>query len=250
MLNPKDVSAYNSACLNCTRHDCPGMCRELKESLGIVKSKSVTLEYNGVRRSVAEWSEIMGIPRTTIYDRMNRGLSPDQVLTPYEGVYHSTQPRTYVEAVYTHISSMHLDYKLFWDRENRLPDSAGMTTNYHKIMVSPTNKITRLVEQQAMPGIMESDYSEEKKAWIAFILDMIKKYRDAGTGDRHFPNSLKANILEWRAIDGWTMPKISEHISSFSYRPVTIHSVRSYLSRIVDELIPEALARGLLESQK
>ena len=39
------------------------------------------LEFQGETRSISEWSEITGIPRLTIHQRLNRGFSVEEALT-------------------------------------------------------------------------------------------------------------------------------------------------------------------------
>ena len=251
MLNIKEISAYNSLCLNCVREDCPGICDELKENIGVINNKRKRLEWNGVTHTVPEWSEILGISKTVIYDRINKGLSVDEILRVGSRDVKSSYSRNRIELVYTRISTMHIDYLLYWDNGRRISDSAGMTTNYNKIVSSPTNKINSIVEARAMPDIMESDFAQERKAWIACILFMIYKYRSETSTTRYPTNPIKANILEWRAIDGWTMKKIGEYINEHYYKPVTIMALRKYMQLIVDDIIPEADRRGLfVEPQK
>lgn len=44
------------------------------------RRNTIFLTYKGKTKPVAEWSEITGIERHTIYRRMNAGLSPDEIL--------------------------------------------------------------------------------------------------------------------------------------------------------------------------
>lgn len=48
-----------------------------------------TLEYQGEKHSVMEWSKILGIPHTTLYNRLRRGWEIDKIIT--------TKKRKYME---------------------------------------------------------------------------------------------------------------------------------------------------------
>lgn len=60
---------------------CPENCRwaTYKEQNNNTSS-SHFLTYNGETKTVAEWSEIVGIPKSTIFNRIKRGLPTEKVL--------------------------------------------------------------------------------------------------------------------------------------------------------------------------
>lgn len=251
MLDPKKVTAINAVCLNCIQTDCPGECAELRKSIGQEEtSQKKTIEWHGHKKSVSEWAEIFGIPRSTIYRRMRLGLSPDEILEVEKEAKQVQHTESLVEEVYLRLSRMHHDYVLYWDKPNQVSDSAGMVTNYNKVQISPTNKVGSIVEQKAIPELMLSEDATERRAWIACVLYLINVYRTRPS-DKHHRNLFKARLLEWRAIDGYTMPKIVEMFNEDAYRKISIIAVRTAMTTIVNDLIDEAVRRGLLvEPQK
>lgn len=42
------------------------------------------IEYNGEKRNVTEWSEILGIKRTTLYNRLNVGWDMEKIIKKYK----------------------------------------------------------------------------------------------------------------------------------------------------------------------
>ena len=44
------------------------------------KRGTICIEYNGVSRTITEWSEITGLDRTTIHKRYKKGLPPEEIL--------------------------------------------------------------------------------------------------------------------------------------------------------------------------
>ena len=251
-MTPKDP-AVNEVCLNCTLYECPGICDRLRDAMGKASGEIATsITLNGVTRSVRQWSEILGLTRQTIYNRMKKGLPPEEVLSSDAGTRNEKYPQEFVEEVYMRLSRMHLDYKLFWDNPRIVDDSAGMVTNYNKIMSSPTNRISSVVETRAMPELALSDYAIERREWIGVVLFLIDdlRMRDYGRTSKWMTLSL---VLEWRAIDGMTVRKIVDKLQELhaNYgKPITIHYVRECISEIVDEIIPIAQKRGLLIDPK
>ena len=245
MLNPKEVRAVNTQCLKCTRADCPGFCDELRRSLTSFGVK--TIQWHGFVRTIPEWAEILGVSRSTLYSRLKDG-DPEEV---FESLHHDHSEKItgkLIEEVYLRISNMHCDYLVFWDRPNRISDSAGMVTDYDKVLTSPTHKKTSIVEQRAMPELMLADDANEKRAWISCVLYVIEQYRKEQNTKRG--QRLKANILEWRAIDGHSLRSICDKINEELVRPITLNKVRSQMSSIVIDVANEALLRGLHSPQK
>lgn len=44
------------------------------------RQDNVYLTYNGEKKTVTEWSKVINVPRTTLYDRVKRGWSVNEVL--------------------------------------------------------------------------------------------------------------------------------------------------------------------------
>jgi len=75
----KSVPAHSTPeaaaiCLNCTRNRCPGNCTRVS---GIT---NVTLEYKGKRYTMQELADISGLPKSTIYFRIKRGMPVEQAV--------------------------------------------------------------------------------------------------------------------------------------------------------------------------
>ena len=59
----------------------PDNCRWVSWEVQILnKRNSLTLTYNDINLPIIEWSKITGIPYGTIYNRMQKGWTPEQVL--------------------------------------------------------------------------------------------------------------------------------------------------------------------------
>lgn len=64
---------------------CPELCCIVSRKDNLrTKSNNRYLELNGEKRCIAEWSELLGIKRRTIEDRLSKGWAIEQVLTPYK----------------------------------------------------------------------------------------------------------------------------------------------------------------------
>ena len=249
MLNPKDNPSVNDVCLNCTKPDCPGFCEELRQRMSHGRKNVQTLEWRGFIRTINQWANVLGIPRKTLYNRMNKGLSVEEILDPIPTKSFNDIPKGLAEDIYIRLSNMHHDYIIFWDRPNAIADSAGMVTNYNKIQISKTHKVSSIVEQRAIPEILMTEEANIRRQWIACVIDVIKDYRRTMYKKRG--NRLKANILEWRAIDGLTLTKIVEKINEELVSPITVQKVRSQMNSIVVDIAAEAIRRGLyIERQK
>ena len=79
-------------CLNCKAIGCSrGTCAMFRERfidpyLRRAAGRSTRIiEYNGEKHTIAEWSEITGIPLETIYDRVKHGKKGKQLFAPQRG---------------------------------------------------------------------------------------------------------------------------------------------------------------------
>lgn len=45
------------------------------------RSTNVFLCYNGVSHTISEWSDITGIPRSRLYDKYEKGMTPEEILS-------------------------------------------------------------------------------------------------------------------------------------------------------------------------
>lgn len=69
--------------LDVSRDYCPENCTWIpmnRQSRN--RSNVIHITYKGVTHSLAEWSEIIGIPRKVVYMRYFRGMSVEKVLSP------------------------------------------------------------------------------------------------------------------------------------------------------------------------
>lgn len=70
---------------------CPENCRwETAKSQTRNRGCTVSISFNGESKTLKEWSQIIGVPYTTLYARYKRGLSPEAILTSDEkGEHHA-----------------------------------------------------------------------------------------------------------------------------------------------------------------
>lgn len=245
MLNEQ---AINEVCLNCTKADCAGICDELRATMGKTndEGRRITLTWRGVTRPVAQWAEILGVTRQTLYNRIRKGQSADDIFESAITVDLAREPTTYehIEEVYLRLTRMHIDYELCWETPTEKKASLGMVTNYGKVQSGVTNNISKPVEILAIPEAMMSDDLIERRAWIAMVLYMIERYntrkgRYANTGE-----SL-AYILEMRALKGFTLRKILQLHNEKYATTFTMVAMRKRMDTIVVDLVQEANKRGL-----
>jgi len=242
-------AAVNELCLNCERAECPGICDRLKEDMGeIDSSKRVqTITWRGVTRPVAEWAEILGIPRATLYRKLNGCTDIDAVFENLHRGEDGKLPTGAIEETYFRLSTMHIDYYLYWEHKLINDGSVGMVARYGAVRVSPTNATANPTVMKAMPELMMTEEALNRRAWVACVLYIIERYRTQTT--RRVPdNPTRAKILEWRAIDGLTLKKICEQLNAEAddSRQVTIKQLRSYMNNIVIDITKEAMRRGLI----
>lgn len=246
----------NDLCLNCQKADCPGICAELRESMGDVERtrRGQTITWHGVTRTIGEWAEVFGMSKLTLQRKLHITSDIEAVM---EGICNEKQSGTVksglLEKAYIRLSTMHIDYELYWKRLEISEGSAGLVARYGAVQSSPTNRTSNPVERRAMPEITLSDEALERRAWVACVLYCIEHYRM----HKHVKNDnsqLKAAILEQRAIFGWTMRRICDEMNKnrMDYEdPMTIARLRRFFQIIVMEVCKEAERRGLFaEVQK
>lgn len=245
-----DGAAVNELCLNCERAECPGICDRLKEDMGeIDNSKRIqTITWHGVTRPVAEWAEILGIPRTTLYRKLNGRTDIDAIFETLHSKEKSPFPPGAIEETYLRLSTMHIDYCLYWDQTLIRDGSGGLVARYGAVRVSPTNFTSDPTVMRAMPELMLTEEALNRRAWVACVLFVIEQYRTR-TGKKVPDYPTRAKILEWRAIEGLTLKKISEMLNTEMEddRQVTVQQLRKYMGNIVDDITKEAMRRGLLD---
>jgi len=244
----KDYKPINDMCLNCTRPSCNGICDDLRASMGAVRDegKHKTMTWNGCTHTVSEWADILGVSRQYLYEKLNEKVDPKDIFrSAFIGRERMTYSSRYAEEVYNRLSTMHLDYSLFWATPMERNASLGMVTHYGKIQSAPTNKVTNIVESLAIPEAMLSDDVVERRSWIAMILFLIQYYNSfKGKAKRN--GDMKAFILEQRALQGLTLKRIAEEYNKKMVYSFTLVIYRRLMNEIVDDIIQEGLRRGLL----
>lgn len=247
----KKDQSINELCLQCEKPSCDGICDEMRKTMGeIDESKRIqTLTWGGITHTVRTWAEILGIPRRTLYNYLGKTTDMNEIMQALLKTRNTRLPSRYIEKTYSIISIMHLDYKIYWERYEKLDGSAGFIASYGTIRSAPTNAVSNPTLNRALPEVMLSDEALYKRAWIACVIFMIEKYRQQHKDKER----IKSRILEWRAIYGYTLPKIAEllneDLESWERR-FTVNGVRKILENIIIELSDEANERGLFRNQK
>lgn len=248
MLIHEDTPAINQMCLNCKKPSCPGICDDVRVAMGeITRERNAwSLTWGGVTRTISEWAEILGVSKTKLYDRMKTADDVEAILTELTINDKSDLPRGALEETCLRISTMHMDYKLYWEQMLRRDGSAGMVARYGAVRASPTHATSNPTVSRALPELSMTDEALYKRAWIACVLMTIEVYR----ANKNISNGeIKARILEWRAIEGLTLKKIAERLNEGNEdwkKQITVKSIRNYMERIMREVAREALKRGLI----
>lgn len=246
------MRANNDPCLTCERPECTGICDKIRDTMGeIDTSKAIhTITWHGVTRSVNEWAEILGIGRSTLYRQIDDTSIDEYMQSLVSRKTSKTDlPKGSIEETYIRLSTLHLDYLLFWNRMSSVDSSSGLIARYGVIQLAPTNAVSNPTESKALPETSMSDEALYRRGWVACVLYMIEQYhvRNKQTG---MPNDrLRAKLLQWRAIDGYTMRKIAEKLTNEQHpsdRPITPMRVRKYMNPVIEDVTREALRRKLI----
>lgn len=251
MLRPGDKSPMNDLCLTCEKPSCPGICDELRQTMGEVESsaRGHMVTWHGITRTVGEWAEVFGLTKTALYKRLKDESEIEAIMTALCRQDRGTQlPPSWMEQVYLRLSTMRLDYELYWKHLTISEGSAGLVARYAAVQSAPTNRASNPVERRAMPEITLSDEALTRRAWIACVLFVIERYRMHKSDSRYDSTPLKAKLLEWRALNGWTMKKICDTLNAdkLDYEdPITITRLRKYFQSVVTDVAKEANVRGL-----
>lgn len=247
------LKANNELCLTCKKPDCSGICSQLRDEMSDVDTSKPIHEitWHGVTRSIGEWAEILGVNRTTLYRQINDFDNPDEALAHAlsKGKAKSDLVAGSIEETYVRLSTMHLDYILYWNRLSGHDSSAGMVARYGAVRASPTNATSNPVERQALPELILSDDALYRRGWVACVLYMIEHYRQRNHDTPHPGDRMRAKLLEMRAIDGLTLRKMSDRLNEeMPYLTSTISPMRlrQYMEPIVHDVAEEALKRGLI----
>ena len=86
--NEKDLPYYGvlhgyiKSC-GCYRAECSRQVLAKNKESENFTSRIVTIEYKGEKHNLTEWSNITGIPKSTLRYRYNKGMSPRKILKEY-----------------------------------------------------------------------------------------------------------------------------------------------------------------------
>ena len=249
------MRANNDPCLECERPDCPGICDKLRNSMDVVDtSRAVhTITWHGVTRPVSEWAEILGVSRQTLYRRLNEADDAEETLNRTLRMNSDGQvlPHGCIEETYIRLSTMHLDYLIYWNRLTANDSSAGLVARYGAVQVAPTNATSNPTESRALPEASLSDEALYRRGWIATVLCVIERYHVRDRLKPYPSDRLKAQLLEWRAINGLTLKKMSDKLNEMY--PDTLRNfhpaqLRKLMEPVVSDVAREALKRGLVRS--
>lgn len=242
------LRANNELCLHCTKPECSGICSAMLEDMGDVKGKRYikTLTWHGITRSISEWAEIIGISRQALYKQLTGDVGIDEILERIsEKQSRDDLPRGAVEQTIIHLSTMPLDYSIYWRQLQKSDGSTGMVARYGTIQSAPTNSVSKPTEARAMPELSLTDEELTKRGWIACVLYTIEQYRH---DDRKSASSLKGDILEWRALDGLSIRKISERLNEHESqrKQLGMIKMKRIMDGIIEDVAREAVRRKLL----
>ena len=250
MLRPNGEEALNDLCLHCEKPSCPGICDELRETMGEVTyaKRGATITWHGLTRKISEWAEVFGMTSRALYKRLEGKTDAELILTELcERRAPGSVPPERIEQTYIRLSTMHADYELYWKRLEISEGSAGLVARYGAVQSAPTGKTSDPVARRAMPELTISDEALERRSWIACVLYMIEYYRH----QTEYNSRLKSRLLEMRAIDGLTMRLICKRLNDQrgeNEREVSVAYLRRYFERIVNDVALEATRRGLFRA--
>ena len=243
------LKANNELCLNCKQPHCDGICDALIDDMGSVKRSrlSKTVTWRGITRSITEWAEILGISRQTLYRRLNDCDDIEETMAEItNSKAHISLPHGAIEQTLIQLSTMPLDYALYWKLMKTTDGSQGMIAKYGKIQTAPTNRVSNPTEGRAMPELSMSDEALNKRAWIACVIYTIEDYRNASTHKHEC--MIRADMLQWRAIDGMSLKKICETLNEIEQRrrPFTILGIKRMMEKVIETVAENAVKRGLI----
>lgn len=248
------LRANNDLCLNCKKAECIGICDALRDDMGEAHGRRYarTITWHGVTRTINEWAEVLGISRQALYRKLGESDDIGLILSLVNGTRNKNKlPYGATEETIIRLSTMPLDYDIYWRHIKRTDSSIGMVTQYGKITSAPTNAVSKPTETRAIPEASLSDDELTRRGWIACVLYIIDSYRHGRKkNDRAL---LMGDILEWRALDGMTLKKICDRINETITlkRPMTISLAKRIMNTIIEDVAAEAVRRKLIvEPQK
>lgn len=248
------LRANNELCLNCKKAECFGVCDALRDDMGEAHGRRYarTITWHGVTRTINEWAEVLGISRQALYRKLGESDDIGMMLSLISSTKTKGRlPHGATEETIIRLSTMPLDYDIYWRHIQRTDGSIGMVSRYGTITSAPTNAVSKPTESRAMPEISMTDDELTRRGWIACVLYIIDSYRHGGKKNDRV--SMMGDILEWRALDGMTLKKICDRINeTFQPRkPLTINTAKRIMNTIIEDVAAEAVRRKLIvEPQK
>lgn len=237
-------------CLNCQKPQCNGICNEVMQ-LASSESKNVsslTLTYQGKTLTIRQWADLLGLHRSTIYRRIERGLAVDEVFHRNTGT--KAKP-SQINKTYYILSCMAVNYAWYSNHPSIMGDSHGLIALYGKIKTSPTNKVSDPTMHQALTELQLTEDELETILWIRCVQTVIENYLNSdNVGKKRQPiRRMKAEILRRRAFDGWTLKRVADYFTNDGVKVDTVQ-IKRYYDRCVEDVANLAVANGLVSDQK
>ena len=237
-------------CLNCEKPKCTGVCDEaLQKAANASRSVSaLTLTYQDKTLTIRQWADLLGLQRSTIYRRMERGLTVEQIF--HRKATTKAKP-SQINRTYFMLSCMAVNYSWYTNHPAIMGDSHGLVALYGKIKTAPTNKISDPTMHQALTELHLTEDELEAVLWIRCVQSVIEMYLNPNNATRHTQpiRRMRAEILRRRAFDGWTLKRIADYFTNDG-TPMQLLDVKKHYDRCVEDVSNLAVSNGLVSDQK
>ena len=137
---------------------------------------------------------------------------------------------------------MYVDYERFMAAPERTDGSAGLVVNYGATGGGRTNRISDHVAMQAIRNAYVDPKNAERAKWLECTWSVFMHFLSQ-TGTRE---KIIAHVLYHKAFLGWTFAKIADNGLPNGVR-VSRQRIYQYFDAAVDEIVKEAVKRGLLK---
>lgn len=244
-----DIPEAISLCLDCAEPECKGACERFRAVKGSEEESPARkiLEYMGEALTVQQWADRLGMNRSTIYDRLSRGLEIEDVLRqPKQNAVKATEEQ--INKTYVVLAGMPPSYAWFVNLNLGKDNSIGFVAKYGRFKAQRTNRINRPTETQAIKELSLTDEENNTIEWIHSVIAVIEYlYTAPFEKSTRQINKTRADILMKRAFKGYTLTRIAELLSN-PRKTVSPNIVRRHYSYCVKLVAAEAVRRGLFVS--
>lgn len=236
-------------CLNCKEPECDGICVAAMETAGKAHRSvdSITLTYMGKTLTIKQWADMLGLERSTLYRRVERGLSIDDIFKrqPSEKASDIQINRTYYA-----LSNMPLNYTWYTNHPIFLGSSQGYVAMYGHLKTAPTNRINDPTMREALKELNLTDGELEAILWIRCVQSVIERYLNEHHSRYKQPIlRMRAEILRRRAFDGWTIKRLVDYFCNDG-TPTSAIAIKNQYKVAVTDVANLAVTNGLVSDQK